>query len=370
VKRVLLAFLFIAGTVFAAEATDTKDLMHKLLGELTALKKYMVSNAAFKDPKNEDEIKAHLKEFTRLAKEMRHDPMLKHDNFAFSQKVLEDHISDTEKIFLEGNRAFARWKLNSTMSICLSCHSQMPAGSKTFSTFNDTSIFTSPVDRAEFLFSTHDFDQAMKIYADIISSYKKSDDSNAVETAFHREVSYFAKIKRDPNAAIELLSAQLKNAQLWPGIRKDVNGWINEFKKSKKTDVPNLKTISGEQLLAYAKKRIKAQPDLVTHLQVSGLLYEYLFKNPHTATEGEILYLLAVCDRFVNNEFFYSLADMYLKECIVRNPGTKIALKCFTQYRDETVLSYTGSAGTNVPADVIEELNKLRKIAEKKESTP
>ena len=103
-------------------------------------------------------------------------------------------------------------------------------------------------------------------------------------------------------------------------------------------------------------------PSLVNYLRVSGILNEYLLTHPNTKVEPEILYWLAICDRSISNNFFFSLADMYLKECITRYPSAPIAKKCFTEYETQTTLGYTGSSGIHVPPEVKAELKRLKDL--------
>jgi hypothetical protein len=67
-----------------------------------------------------------------------------------------------------------------------------------------------------------------------------------------------------------------------------------------------------------------------------------------------------VRDRWLNNQFFFSLSDQYLKECITRFPKSATAKKCFAEYDYQTRLAYTGSSGENLPEDVANELMDLK----------
>jgi hypothetical protein len=129
------------------EQLSTKEIMHQFLAQLVALKKFLVSEDKFTDPKNTLEISRRLKEFAEVAKKTQHDPMLNQENFKFSRHVFEEHIMDTERVFRLGNKAYARWQLNSTISLCMSCHSQMPAANRTFEEFHSLKIFSSEFDQ-------------------------------------------------------------------------------------------------------------------------------------------------------------------------------------------------------------------------------
>ena len=105
-------------------------------------------------------------------------------------------------------------------------------------------------------------------------------------------------------------------------------------------------------------------PKLVAFLKTSSVLYEYLQTHPKSAIVPDILYWLSICDRAVNNDFFFSLADLYLRECILSYPTNPVAKKCFKEYETETNAAYTGSGGTHIPAEVKLELSRLKELVD------
>lgn len=354
---------------------ETKELMEQFLLQLVSLKKYFVSEDKFVDPKNSIEISSHLKEFADLAKQTKHDPRLNQENFKFSRHVLQDHITDTERVFRLGNKSYARWKLASTVSVCMSCHSQMPAANRSFGEFGNFKIFSSEFDQAEFLFATRAFDKSFELYDKIIDGYPKNKfQPEQVETSLERQLAYFSRIKRDPKEALVRMKAHQKNKELPEYLRRNVAAWISQFENWDKQAVFDLKTATDQQVIDFAKSNIEAKwnskmmgasnPKLVTFLRVSGVLFEYLQTHPQSKAVPEVLYWLSICDRSINNTVFYSLADLYLRECIVNYPAQPIAKKCYKEFEEETILGYTGSSGTHLPAEVRADLDRLKKLVD------
>ncbi len=354
---------------------ETRELMEQFLTQLTALKKYFVSEDKFVDPKNSLEISSRLKEFAALAKQTKHDPRLNQENFKFSRYVLEDHIVDTERVFRLGSKTYARWKLASTVSVCMSCHAQMPTANRSFGEFGNFKIFSSEFDQAEFLFATRAFDKAFDLYNKIIDGYPKNKfRPEQVETALERQLAYFSRIKRNPVEAIARMKAHQNNKELPEYLRRNIAAWISQFEGWDKQAIFDPKTATDAQVIEFAKKNIEekwtskmmeaSNPNLVTFLRVSGILFEYLQMHPQSKAVPEILYWLSICDRSINNTFFFSLADLYLRECIVKHPAHPAAKKCYKEYESETILGYSGSSGTHLPAEVREDLNQLKKLVE------
>jgi hypothetical protein len=355
---------------------NTRALMDLFFAEILALEKYFVSESKFIDPKNAPEITAHLKRFSELAKDAVHDPQLAQENFRFSRQVLQDHIAETERVYRLGNKYYARWMMNSTLSVCMSCHTQLPTASRRFEQLGAATVFPSQFEKAEFLFATRAFDKGSEIYNNIIIGYPANKvPIDQVDKAMERQLAYFTRIKRSPTEGIAVLEKYQKAKNLPPYLQKNIAAWIEQFKTWKKEgDGIDPKTASDEQVLSFAKKNLKseltptmmkaANPLLVTYLRISGILYEYLQTHPNSKAKPQVLYWLAICDRALNNNFFYSLADMYLRECIVQYPADTIAKKCYKEYEAETILGYSGSSGTHLPPDVRSDLDNLKKLVE------
>ncbi|MES2800964.1 MAG: hypothetical protein V4654_00600 [Bdellovibrionota bacterium] len=358
------------------QEVNTSVLMRQFLEHLKTLKKYSVSDQKFSDPKNTLEISNQLQGFTQTAKAAAHDPMLKHENFRFSLQVLDNHISETEKVFRSGNKTFARWMLNSTMSVCMSCHSQMPTQKRSFFEFEKPESYFSEFEQAEFLFATRDFEKASEIYEKIINRNLKFDDKLEVERSLERQVAYYSRIKRNPTEAIKKFESYLKIQNLTERSLRAIASWIQQFKNWEKQKILDPRSATEKEIIKFAKQNLdpnapKASnesygPDLVTYLYASGVLYEYLYSHAKVQSTPELLYWLAVSDRLINHNFFYSLADLYLRECIIAYSTQPIAKDCYREYEKEMIFSYSGSGGTHLPADVVDDLKNLKKLVNNK----
>lgn len=384
-KKILATTFTVTGLLFclqiqAAEPkkmvdSKTRVLMNEFLAELMALKKFMVSEDKFVDPKNNTEISLHLKAFAKLAKNASHDPTLSKPNFKFSRQILENHIAETERVFRLGLKPYARWQLASTVNVCMSCHTQSPISSVAFKDFNNFKTFSSEFDQAEFLFATQSYDKALELYNKIIAGYPKNQfRSDQIETALKRELTYYSRIKRDPQQGINSIKANLKNKELPEYLQRNLNAWNLQYENWQSLPFIDPKSATDKQIVDFAKKNIKApmtskmmdatDPQLVTYLRISGLLYEYLQAHPQSKVTPDILYWLAICDRSIDSNFFYSLADLYLRECITKYPTAPIARECFKEFKTQLIFGYTGSRGTSIPPEVKRDLNELKKLIE------
>jgi hypothetical protein len=196
-----------------------------------------------------------------------------------------------------------------------------------------------------------------------------------LETAFQRKVAIFARVKRDPAAGIVSLMADDKNKGIPEFLRKNIKAWVALFKEWKREPSMKISKLTDESVLKFAREKLKPglwdkmvdaeNPRTVSYLRVSGVLFEYLSLHPSTKAAGEILYWLAICDRGLNNNFFYSLADLYLRDCMTNFSSDPIAKKCFKEYEEYTISSYSGSSGVNLPATVSQEIERYRALVNK-----
>jgi hypothetical protein len=159
----------------------------------------------------------------------------------------------------------------------------------------------------------------------------------SLDIAYQRKIAFFARIQRDPKAAIASLKVDLKNKKLPLATKQNIQTWIHYFDLWMKEDQGDPAKLGDAGLVDYAKSVVESNtggrritvsdPYVVNLLRVSGLLYERVFQNPKSAQTAEMLYLLAKTERDLAPIRSYSLADVMLKECILMAPKTAIAKK-------------------------------------------
>jgi len=148
-----------------------------------------------------------------------------------------------------------------------------------------------------------------------------------------------------------------------------MRGWIrgldqlqkNPAPKPEKTDLKSVETYARKLIQPLIQKDgIRFNPEaFVALLQASGVIYDYI--NTSKQSSAELLYYLALADSTISKGYFFSMADRYLKECILKFANDPFARKCYNELESRTLEDYTGSAGVDFPADVKEELERLRK---------
>lgn len=368
---VINLILFLSLNLNAQTKTKENNIqptMHKIFNNMQELLPYMVDEEKFADPKNDKFIGDKLKESALLIKNAKHTKELNSPTLKISREVLENHFSEIDRIFRLGNKSFARWQLNSTVPLCMSCHTQSPSTSRHWDLADLTRASTSDFSKAELLFMGRDFDTALKMYDKIIRGYPSNKARIMdVEKSFERKVVIFSRVTRDFKAGMANLESDIKlNKKLPEYLVKNVNAWVALFRIQLREGFPNPLKSDDAAIKKYVDTELKnnlwddmidaSNPRLVKNLTVSGVLYEYLNTHPETKLKPDILYWLAVIDKQLQDTLFYSLSDLYLKQCMAEFTSHPTAKKCFEQYKTNTILSYSGSSGTHLPPDIKKDL--------------
>ena len=371
-KKIIFLAICLSVSVYATNQA-VQPTMHKLFAKFQELAPFMIDEEKFSDPKNNKFIGDALKEMKSLAAEVKHAEQIKATTLKVSQMALQDHFNDIERVFRTGNKSFARWELGSTVSLCISCHTQTPSKSRNWDIADITRGNLNDYQKAELLFMGRDFDDALKYYDSVINEYPKNKiPVHQVEKSLERKVVIFARTKRDFDAAVKSFQTNLKNKKLPGSFDKNINAWIGLFRIQKRNGFPNPKTSTDKDIQKYVERESKrglwddiadaqntTNPRLVKNLTVSGVLYEYLMTNSNTKIKPDILLWLAITERKMQDTLFYSLADLYLKECMNEFTKHPTAKKCFDEYKDNTIISFSGSGGVFLPDDVKKELKEL-----------
>lgn len=380
-KRILLFVLLLGLGINAhaeekAKTYEVKAYMDQMLAQIFVLKPYLVSGESFKDPKNSKQIASSLKTMVELSKKINHEERIKKTGFQISGNVLNQQLEEVESVFNSGHKDYALWTLRSTLGVCMSCHTQLPAVSTKFSTMNESHLLVNPFEEAEFLFVIRNFDAALKLYEKTIAEYPRNMVPVVdVEKAIYRQLYYYVRVARDFKGLVAALKQDKKNKQLPKFLKDRIQSLIGAADAMKNEKYPQFTEETKEDLRKFAEKALKEElsgdfsVDLpkkeISALKVSSVLYEYLNLYPNTTMKPEILYWLSFCERRYRYHSMYSLPELYLKQCVLEYPQSPVAKKCLAEYQDLMTMAFTGSSGTHMPEDISKELKTMQELIKK-----
>lgn len=256
-------------------------------------------------------------------------------------------------------------------SACAGCHTQDDR-SQAISFGKLAPAKDDPLQKARFHYITRDYAAALKLYDAYLDAQPRLAYNGPVLDAFEGELTIHAQINRDPDRAIKALKQRLdrSSGSMSRQVRKDIQAWIKGFEEIRKAKVKafepswsDLESYATRYILPHAGTPIvTAEKDKITYLWMRGLLHEYVQAHPSDEHMPDLLYWLAISDRVLDYNFYYSLADLYLKECIVRYPNSDTAERCYDEYERYVEFAYSGSSGEHVPTEVSDELVRLREV--------
>jgi hypothetical protein len=352
--------------------SELYPLMYEMLNEITQLQPYMVSQKEFSDPKNKKEIGDRLERLSEISETVMRHKDAKAPTYRLSGEALNNHIQQLRKIYSSNNNSYARWMLAATPFACMSCHSQLPRSAKPLWNLEADSLKGSEVQKAEFLFSTHNYTPALGLFDKVVRGFVgQKDDPETLSKALSQKLTIYVRIFRNLRDAEKSLLEDLKNPALPLSARNSIKGWISQTKRLRQQRFfKNEITPQLQETLAKTQKLLSSSvrglvsadnPNLVEYLYLSGLLYESLQKEPPSSTRiPDILFELGRLDQGLNREFFFALDQLYFKECIDKFSTHPTAKKCFVEYRAEMERLYTGTRGLDLPNEVSEDIEKAR----------
>jgi hypothetical protein len=364
-------FLLLSLNSFVFAANDPRPDMMLLAQELSAMQKFLLTEADFAASSNEPAIKKSLgaigEHLTHLEKNSFQDPALK-----VNLTLLRGHIGDANRAFLEGNKSFSRFMIQSGMQMCIVCHTRTKSAD--FSYPNPDLAKASLVERADFYFATRQFQKGSELYQELVAGFPGNKIGLAgLNKAVMALAVYYARVKDDAAGGAEYFSKIGKRSDLPNYLQKELSVWAGEFKRWSQEKKENETKLTETQLLTQAKRLLKqddfslvGQVDKSFHvrrLRASALLHRALESGSKSPAKGEALYYLGQIYHRVSSHFFFRFGEMYLKACVQEYPKTSVARDCYGALEQAVREGYTGSGGVDVPDDEEIELIKLRRLA-------
>lgn len=293
--------------------------------------------------------------------------------FRITWQTMQEQIARTRDAVDSGiaTKENLRNLVHGIASACSGCHTQDDKAQAL--SFGKLSANTGdPLQRARFSYITRDYAAALKLYDSWLDAQPRLSYNGPVLDAFEGELTIYAQVYRDPDQAIKALKKRLdrSSGSMSKQVRQDIQSWIKGFEEIRKAKLKPLNP-SFAELERYAQKYVlphagtvigTSQQEKIVYLWLRGLMHEYVQANPADARMADLLYWLASLDRVLDYNFYYSLADLYLKECIVRYPTSDAAESCYDEYERYVEFAYSGSSGEHVPVEVQDELKRLREI--------
>lgn len=377
-KKFLLCLLviFTTSSAYAVQTkTEAKAIMDGVYDSFVKVVPYVYSDEKKienlrTDADQKERLLKNLTDISEFFKSARHVEYFQRPGFRPSLETINHHLSDTINAVKGNNYIFAQKRLKALTALCISCHSQLSetAAENTFGNAIKKvkrENFDSDFAYGNYLFLVRRFGESETYFDKAIEKALKEQTEEDLYSSLRRLISINTKIELNPKKANVLIDKYLANPKLPSLARNTLETWKKSLKKWNKFNTKKIKSIDSFITTYLAplesdKGQTARGGNDITLLVGSGVLSKYLNDNPKTKLAPEILYWLSVAERRLSNTYFFSLSDLYLKDCVKLYPKSRYAKKCYNEYAENIEFGYSGSGGTDIPVEEKQELERLK----------
>ena len=361
------------------DPAETRIAMQQIFQDLRILMTHSVDPERFADPANRETIETALRSMARAADSLDSHTKGFDPGRRYFGRTLASDLRRAQYHFETRDHGRAEFFVQRTANACIGCHSRIesPADSPLASGFLDAQALDgiAPARRARLQIATRRFDDALATLERVFASPEAR--PAELLDPLTQYLSVAIRVKHDLKRPLKTLRSFVEREDLWTQLRADVETWIDALARFDESEPPT-GLAAAKGLLAEARE-VEDYPGargaLIQYLMASRILNETVAKASEPGAEhAEAYRLLGITETRIAADFWRSPAEFYLEQAIRLKPHSAVAVDAYSFLEEETILGFTGSAGTHLPGDVREHLNELRRLAEQRpassEETP
>jgi len=357
--------------VAQAKADGTVDMfasMHELAGDVQVLLP-LFYGADQLDPADRallsgtlKDMRTHVANLTPLADSTA--------TYQISYEILASQLEQAEGALRQKRDAYALDLLRSAVSVCATCHTQ-DAKPATWLVPDAGRGSADSFVQGEFLFMTRQYDEAFIAYERWLRQQEVLNDTARARTAFERLLLTSLQLQKSPASIARVINDFTQGEGIADPLKTDLIAWREGLAELQtltdirvKPDQDTLRALAfrwlgdpADRPGAHIYLPEVQRPQIVW---LRGELYRALNEETDPSAVPHWLYWLAVTDRLLEYRFYYSLADLYLKQCMLEYSSSPIARQCYREYKNYLIFYNTGSSGTHLPVESRAELEMLK----------
>lgn len=366
----LAGSIFIASTVQASPATPQENL-NQIMTKIGKIMVDIYPLVVAKRRLKQTEIKVienALESLSKLFANAKPFIKKKSDGYQISYEFVSEYLKVVKTVLASQHIDNARSHLYALGEICTTCHTQDTTLRTLFSgTARDQ--FDTDYAYAEFNYMTRNYNEAVKYYEKHLQSPRKKTEIEIIQP-LQRIITIYTQVNNKPAEGIALLRKYLKLKDHTMDTEIQLENWIRGLEQLHNNGLINDKAVTFDALKAYTKKYLGDLDKLnieiysnakqeVQRVWLRGQLYHYLNAKPAADEIPVILYWLSVADRSIAYNFYFSMTDLYLKQCVMKYSRHPYAHRCYREFRAYVDYTYTRS-GDPIPAGIKKELRELK----------
>ncbi len=356
-----------------AEREATRATMRQIFESIRVVLPLSVNETKFAAPENRVAIEQALAALADNANALASHARGTDPTRPYLGGSLEHDAREALDRYRAGHFAGAAFQIQQATENCVACHTKLhsPGLSPVAVHFVDRSALAGlPLaERARLEVATRQFDAAVASYEKLLASAKVS--PGELLTPLVEYLIVEVRVKGEFERAAKTLARFAKRPDLWRHLRADVEGWIRALRELRPLASSAADLATARDVIARARSLARVPADtgpLIHYLVASSVLQRFLATTPPPTNRdaAEAYYLLGLAETHVSDTYWVSQADMYLETAIRLAPREPSALEAYLVLEEETVASYTGSQGEQLPASVAQHLEELRALVDAK----
>ncbi|NJL25935.1 MAG: hypothetical protein HC902_12720 [Calothrix sp. SM1_5_4] len=190
------------------------------------------------------------------------------------------------------------------------------------------------------------------------------------ESLLRRYMALIIRVEGTPQRALRELDKILDRGLAPQYLQQQAEGWkqsLAGWAREKRREIRTAKELFAEVNRRFAKagalqRYEKDHTGDVEYLRATALLHEgmKILKTP--AEEAQALYMLGRAYEVLDELGSWNLHESYYEACFVKEPKSQTGKSCFNRLEASLYMGYSGSAGTNLPAEEKERLQRLKQM--------
>ena len=370
----LLCTLLLQGRVVAEDSaprSSVQTTMREFFQALTMAFPWSLDDQQFQAPEHRQHILEALRSLAQHAGQLEtHGQDLPH-SFGFLRRALARSAHDAAQRYEQEKYQQARFLLQGLTENCFACHARLPnvQGFDLGKRFlEETRVDRLPVpQRFKLEVATRQFDTALHTCEALLRSPGTPAADLWLMGIFEDYLKIIIRVRNDFPRAITTLEQFLTRPDVPAALRDQLVSWVQALKELKSHGALDDKTLAHARTLIETGQRRNRFPTdyqgFVHFVVASSLLHRLLATPPaDNSTLAEVYYLLGLTETSISRMSWQTEAPFFLETAIRLDPTSAVAAKAYDVLNTHILTEYTGSLGMQVPREVQENLEDLRRL--------
>lgn len=371
-----LSFLTVAATAPVEEkpvldkAATVNQTMSKI-GQLFVNTFPLIVSSRELTEKEYADLVAALGQFSELFSSVETHMKQRSDAYQIGFGFVTEYLKVTRQMFNDNEQDYGKIHLYALGEICSTCHTQ-DTHLRTLFSGSSRDRFDSDYAFAEFNFVTRNYSQALQYYEAFLLGPEIESELELIQP-LQRMLTIYVQVNNEPAVALEKLKRFTKLPKHTPETLAELNGWMQGLQALLKDEADKVAAPDFPTLERFVKRYFGRSVDIpmdiesnaveeVERVWLRGRLNHYLNAKPDPDTIPKVLYWLSVCDRSTAYNFYFSLADLFLKQCVLNYSKHPFARRCFREYKAYIDYHYGREDMAGYPPEIEQELRQLEAV--------